>query len=239
MPSLTVMLDQVAGLREAMSTNGPDPAAAAVVAELAGADGIAVHLREDRLLVNEEDIRLLRHMVRGRLILHMAATSEMVGIALDIKPQRVILVPDIDAETRPEEGLDLVVQSRNIFETVDTLQSNGISVGVSVAADPEQAKLAHQLRVTWIQIHAGRLQTATSPASQTQELGNITDTVKLARKLRLRVAVGHGLDHRLVQLFNGLSEIDEFSIGQSLVARAVLKGMGEAVAEMIGLTRTL
>lgn len=239
MPNLTIMVDQVAGLRESMTFGGLDPAAAAVLAELAGADCIGVHLREDRLLTQEKDVRLLRELVGGRLILHMAATSELVGIALDIKPQRAVLVPDVDAETRPEDGLDLVVQSRNIFETVDTLQSNGISVGVCIAAEPEQVKLAHQLHTNWVQLHAGRLRSATSPTSQTQELANITDTVKLASKLRLRVAIGHGLDHRLIRLFTGLSEIDEFSFGQSMIARAVLKGMGDAVTEIIGLMRTL
>ena len=239
MPNLTVMVDHVAGLRESMTNRGPDPAAAAVLAELAGADCIGVHLREDRLGIEENDVRLLRQLVGGRLILHMAATSELVGIALDIKPQRIVLVPDIDAETRPEDGLDLVVQNRNIFETVDTLQSNGISVGVCIAAEPEQAKLAHQLHSTWVQVHAGRLRAAASPASQTQELANITDTVKLASKLRLRVAIGHGLDHRLIRLFEGLSEIDEFSFGQNLISRAVLKGMNDAVTEITGLMRTL
>lgn len=239
MANLTVMVDRVAGLRESMTLGGPDPASAAVLAELAGADCIGVHLREDRLLTQENDVRLLRQLVGGRLILHMAATSEMVGIALDIKPQRVVLVPDIDAETPPEEGLDLVVQSRNIFETVDTLQSNGISVGVCIAAEPEQAKRAHQLNTTWVQLHAGRLRAATSPVSQSQELANITDTIKMASKLRLRIAIGHGLDHRLIRLFTGLSEIEEFSFGQSMIARAVLKGMDDAVTEMISLIQTL
>jgi pyridoxine 5-phosphate synthase len=235
MPCLTVVVDQVAGLRESMHTGNPDPVAAAIVAELAGADGIGVHLREDRLLIQERDLRLLRQVVQGRLIVHMAATPEMVGFALDIKPQRVVLVPDVDADTPPEDGLDLVVQSRHIFETVDTLQSNGISVGICIAPEPEQAKLAHQIHATWVQIHAGRLQAATTPNSQAQQLANITDTVKLANKLRLHIAVGHGLDHRLIRLFSGLNEIDEFSVGQNLIARAVLKGMGQAVTEIIDL----
>ena len=239
MPSLTVFVEPVAALRESTQGIYPDPAAAAVVAELAGADSIAVYLREDRQIMQERDLHLLRQTVQGRLILHMAATSEMVGIALDVKPHRVVLVPDLDAETSPEDGLDLVVQSRHLFETMDTLQSNGISVGICVAAEPEQAKLAHQLHANWIQIHAGRLKAANTPATQTQELANITDTVKMASKLRLRIAIGHGLDHRLIQLFKGITEIDEFSIGQSLVARALLKGMGDAVEEIIGLIRTL
>lgn len=239
MPSLTVLVDQAALLRESLHANLLSPAAIAVVAEMAGADSIAVYMREDRRGIQESDLHLLRKMVQGRLILHMAATSEMVGIALDVKPHRVILVPDIDAETPVEDGLDLVVQSRYLFETLDTLQSNGISVGICIAAEPEQAKLAHQLHAHWIQIHAGRLRAAQTPATQTQELANITDTVKMAHKLRLRIAIGHGLDHRLIRLFKGLNEIDEFSLGQSLIARSMLKGMGDAVGEMLGLIRTL
>ncbi len=239
MPSLTVVVDHVAGLRQMMRSASPDPSAAAIVAQLAGADGIAVHMREDHQPIRERDLRLLRHSVQGRLILHMAATSEMVGFALDIKPERVVLVPNIQEETPAEEGLDLIVHSKNIFETVDTLQSNGISVGVCIKAEPEQAKLAHQIRADWVQIHAGRLQNTTSPITQGTELDHIIDTVKMAHKLRLHIAVGHGLDYRLVKLFKRLPEIDEFSIGQGLIARAVLKGMDEAVTEMIEVMRNL
>ncbi len=239
MPSLTVVLDHVAGLRQMMQSTAPDPSAAAVVAQLAGADGIAVHLREDQHPVQERDLRQLRHTVQGRLIFHMAATSEMMGFALDIKPERVILVPGIQEETPVEEGLDLIIHGKDIFETVDTLQSNGISVGVCIRAEPEQAKLAHQIRSDWVQIHAGRLRRATSPATQAAELNHIVDTIKMAHKLRMHVAVGHGLDYRLVKLFGNLPEIDEFSIGQGLVTRALLKGMNAAVTEMIDVMRSL
>ncbi len=238
MPRLTVLVDQVAGLRQSMKSQSPDPVAAAILAELAGADGIGVHLREDRQHTQERDLRLLRQTVHSCLVLHMAATSEMVGLALDIKPERAVLVPEIREDTSADNGLDLILHSKDILETVDTLQSNGITVGICIIADAEQAKLAHQIGATWVQIHAGRLQAATSPATQSHELGNIIDTVKMAHKLRLRIAVGHGLDYRLVKLFIGLPEIDEFSIGQSLIGRALLKGMGEAVNEMLELMRS-
>ena len=166
MPSLTVVVDHVASLRQIMRSASPDPCAAAIVAQLAGADGIAVHMREDHQPIQESDLRLLRHAVQNRLILHMAATSEMMGLALDVKPERVVLVPGIRDEAPVDEGLDLIVHSKNIFEIVDTLQSNDISVGVCIKAEPEQAKLAHQIRADWVQIHAGRLKTAASPATQ-------------------------------------------------------------------------
>lgn len=239
MPSLTVLVDQIASMRESARCGGPDPVSAAILAELAGADGIGVYLREDRRFIQERDLRLLRQLVHSRLIVHMAPTSEMVGIALDVKPERVIIVPEIREEGAPQERVDLMVYGESLFETIDSLQSNGITVGVCIAAEPEQAKMAHQVHATWIHIHAGGLQTAASPSAQTQELDRIIDTVKMARKLRLRIAIGGGLDYRLIRLFKNLHEIDEFSLGQNLISRAVLKGMQPAIQEMIGIIRTL
>lgn len=239
MPSLTVVLDHVAGLRHIMESQIPDPVAAAIMAQLAGADGIAIHMREDRLYVQERDLRLLRQTVRSKLIMHCAPISEMMGFALDIKPERVVLVPQLQEEATTYNGLDLVVHGKDIFETIDTMQSNGISAGISIPAEPEQAKLAHQIGADWIQIHAGKLRAATSPESQNQELARIIDTVKMAQKLRLRISIGHGLDDRLIKLFKGVPEIDEFSMGRSLIAQALLKGMERAVADTIALIRTL
>lgn len=239
MPSLTVLVDQIASMRESARLGGPDPVSAAILAELAGADGIGVYLREDRRFIQERDLRLLRQLVRSRLIVHMAPTSEMVGIALDVKPERVIIVPEIREESPAQESMDLLVYGESLFETIDSLQNNGITVGVCIAADPEQAKVAHQVHATWIHIHAGGLQTAASAAAQTQELDRIIDTVKMARKLRLRIAIGGGLDYRLIRLFKNLHEIDEFSLGQNLISQAVLKGMEPAIQEMIGIIRTL
>jgi pyridoxine 5-phosphate synthase len=239
MPNLTVLLDSVAAMHQHMPDHGPDPAAAAIIAQLAGADGIAIHLREDRRDVQERDVRAIRQLVGCGLILHMAPTSEMVGFALDIKPERVILVPQINNETSQEGVLDLIIHAKNLFETVDTLQSTGISVGICIAPEPEQTKLAHQIRAGWVQIHAGRLHAATTATRRVQEMGRITDTIKMAHKLRLKIAVGHGLDLKLLKLFKGLPEIDEFSFGQSLIANALLKGMQTTVGDTIDLIRTL
>ncbi len=239
MPSLTIVLDYVAGLRQLMRTHSPDPVAAATLAQLAGADGIAVHLREDREYIQERDLRLLRQTVSSKLILQTAPTSEMMGFALDVKPERVVLVPPIEEESPMNNGLDLIVHGKNLVETVDTLQSNGISVGICIPAEPEQSKLAHQVRADWIHIHAGRLSSASSPESQSRELDRIIDTVKMGQKLRLRISIGHGLDDRLIKLFSGVSEIDEFSMGRSLIAKSLLKGMERAVSDTIALIRTL
>ena len=241
MPNLTLMLDYVAALRELMDLNIPDPVTVSQMAELAGVDGVAVYLREDRRHIQERDVRLLRQTVQSRLILHMAATSEMMGIALDVKPERVVLMPEIRSETSDLSpgSLDLVVQGKELFETIDTLQSNNISVGVCIAARPEQAKIAHQLRADWVQIHAGSLITARSAAKQRQAWDSIVDTVKMAHKLRLQIAVGHGLDERLIKLFKGIGEIDEFSLGRSILAKAMVVGLEKAVQQMVGLIYAL
>ena len=238
MPSLTVMVDYIAAFRQAMQYSTPDPAAAAMLAELAGADGIGVYLHEDRSDLTDRDVRVLRQTLHTRLILHMAASSEMVGNALDIKPQRVVLMPETRDDTPIETGWDLTAQGKTLYETIDTLQSNNISVGLCVQSDPHQAKLAHQLHADWVLIHAGRLCSAASPQTQRQELNRIVDTVKMAHKLRLHIAVGRGLDYRLIKLFAGVSEIDEFSIGRGILARALLLGMERAVGEMVALIRT-
>jgi pyridoxine 5-phosphate synthase len=239
MPSLTVLLDHVAGLRQSMQTTSPDPVVAAALAELAGADGIGVYLREDRKHSVERDVRLLRQTIQSRLILHMAATSEMMGIALDIKPERVVLMPELRDDVRIDNGIDLVVRGKELFETIDTLQSNSISVGVCISPEPDQAKIAHQLRANWIQIHAGRLSAARSAATQRQEWDRIIDTIKMGYKLRLQIAIGHGLDDRLLKLFKGIGEIDEFSLGRSLVAKALFVGMEQAVRQSIALLNAL
>jgi pyridoxine 5-phosphate synthase len=239
MPSLTIVLDYVAGLRQIMRFHSPDPVAAAIMAQLAGADGIAVRLREDREYIQERDLRLLRKTIHSKLILQAAPTSEMTGFALDIKPERVILVPPMEVDTPVDNGLDLMVHGKHLVETIDTLQSNGILVGICIPAEPEQSKLAHQIRADWIQIHAGKLSAASSSETQSHELDRIIDTVKMARKLRLRISVGHGLDERLIKLFKNVSEIDEFSMGRSIIAKAVLNGMDTVVRDTIEMIRTL
>ena len=239
MPSLTVAVDHVAGLSQIMESRTPDPVAAAVIAQLAGADGIAVQMQENQYAVHESDVRLLRKTVTSKLILHIAPTSTMTGLALDVKPERVILEPQDQDDAPLGYGIDLMVHGKELYETVDTLQSNGISVGICIPAEPEQAKLARQMNADWIQIHAGRLKAAASTETQRQELDRIIDTVKMAQKLRLRISIGHGLDDLLIKLFKGIPEIDEFSMGQSLIAKAVLKGMEGAVTSTIDLIRTL
>lgn len=239
MAGLMAIVNHVATIREAMQLPIPDPVAVALRAEAAGADSIGVYLREDHHPVSERDVRLLRQTIHGRLVLHMAATSEMIGLALEVRPERVVIMPDLREDGTVDAGMDVMVNTKLLAETVDTLQSGGISVGVCIAAQPDLIKVVHQARANWIQIHAGRLRSAKSATSQTQELNRIIDSIKMAHRLRMHIAVGHGLDHRLIKLFSGIAEIDEFCIGSSLITQALLVGMETAVRDMAGLIRGL
>jgi pyridoxine 5-phosphate synthase len=239
MAGLAVNVDHVATLREARKINYPDPVAAAVLAELAGADGIVVHLREDRRHIQDRDLRILRKVVQTKLILEMASTPEMVGIALDLQPDVVTLVPEKREELTTEGGLDLIVHKNTTAETVDTLQNGGIPVCIFIDPDPDQIKTAHQINATMIEIHTGTFCEARTKTEKNQAFSKIVDAAKLANKLKLIANAGHGLCYHTIKAFKGLYEIDEFSIGHSIVSRAVLVGMERAVAEMIALIKEL
>jgi pyridoxine 5-phosphate synthase len=239
MAGLAVKINMVAALRENRKSAFPDPVAAAVMAELAGADGIAVHLRGDRQDIQDRDVRILRQTVQRKLILEMASTTEMVGMALDIKPDHVTLVPEKQVEFSAGGGLDLVVYKEEIREIVDTLQNSGIPVGLLIDPDPEQLKQAHRTNAQIVELHAGAYCDAKTSQTRHQEFLKMMDAVKLAQKLNLNIKAGRRLCYKTIKAFNGLGEIDEFSIGHSLISRAVLKGMEKAVKEMIDLIRTL
>jgi len=239
MTGLAVKIDQVGTLRESRKSRYPDPAAAAVMAEQAGADAIALHLREDRRHLQDRDLRILREVVQTRLVLEMTFSSEMVGVALDIKPDIVILLPERREEISPEGGLELIVHKDDIRETVDALQNSGIPVGLYIDPDPEQIKLAHRMDAKLLKINSAAFCTATTVQKRHQAFSKLTDAIKLAHKLRLRIIVGNGLCYKTIKAFHGLKEIDEFSIGHSIISRALLKGMDAAVKEMIGLIQML
>jgi len=207
--------------------------------ELGGADGVVVHLREDRRHIQDRDVRLLRSVVQTKLILEMASTPEMVGIALDIRPDIVTLVPEKREELTTEGGLDLMVHQSSVAESVDTLQSSGIPVSIFIDPDPEQIKLSHRINASMIEIHTGTFCDATISAKKEHAFSQIVDAVKLAHKLNLGIHAGHGLCYTTIKAFKGLFEIDEFSIGHSIVARAVLVGMEKAVQEMRALIKAL
>lgn len=232
MAQLAVNVDHVATLREARGVNYPDPVGAAVAAETAGADGIVVHLREDRRHIKERDVRLLRKIVQSKLILEMASTNEMLGIALDIKPDTVTLVPEKREELTTEGGLDLITHQDHIREAVTTLKNAGIAVCIFIDPDLDQIKIAHKIDADMIEIHTGAFCDAVTKLQKQREFLRIVDAAKIGTKLKLEVNAGHGISYNTIKAFKGLTEISEFSIGHSIVSRAVLTGMEQAVRDM-------
>jgi len=232
MAKLAVNVDHVATLRQARGINYPEPVAAAVAAETAGADGIVVHLREDRRHINERDVRLIRKIVLSKLILEMGATSEMLGIALDIKPDCVTLVPEKREELTTEGGLDLITHENHIREAVSTLKNAGIDVCIFIDPDLDQIKIAHKIDADMIEIHTGAFCDAPTKVQKYNEFDRIINAAKMGTKLKLEVNAGHGICYNSIKAFAGLNEINEFSIGHSIIARAILTGMEQAVRDM-------
>ncbi|MCG8615240.1 MAG: pyridoxine 5'-phosphate synthase [Desulfobacterales bacterium] len=232
MAELAVNVDHVATLREARGAKYPDPVGAAMAAETAGADAIVVHLREDRRHIQERDVRILRQVVKTRLILEMAATSEMLGIALDIKPDTVTLVPEKREELTTEGGLDLITHQASIREAVATLKNAGMEVCIFIDPDLDQIKVAHKIDADAIEIHTGAFCDAENGFDRDREFSRIVDAAKIGTKLKLRVNAGHGIDYHSISAFKGLAEISEYSIGHSIVSQAVITGMDKAVRDM-------
>ena len=239
MAGLAVNVDHIATLRQTRKGSYPDPVFAAMQAEQAGADAIVVHLREDRRHIHDRDVKILRDVVQTRLILEMAATAEMLEIALNIKPDSVTLVPEKREELTTEGGMDILIHKNHIAETVGTLQNNGIPVSIFIDPAPEQIKTAHRINASMVEIHTGTFCEAGTEKKKKQAFSDIVDAVKLARKLKLGVNAGHGLCYQTIKSFKGLNEIDEFSIGHSIVSKAVFMGMEAAVRQMIALIKEL
>jgi pyridoxine 5-phosphate synthase len=210
----------------------PDPVAAAVLAELGGADGITVHLREDRRHIQDRDVRLLRQTVRTHLNLEMAATEEMLAIALDIKPDYVTLVPEKREEVTTEGGLDIVGQIARIGEIVDKLQSTGIPVSLFIDAEPAQIEASVKVQAKFIELHTGKYAEAHDEISRRQELALLATGCEQAIKSGLRVNAGHGLTYWNVHPVAALPGMEELNIGHTIISRAALVGMERAVREM-------
>lgn len=232
MLSLGVNIDHVATLRQARRTVEPDPVAAAVLAELGGADGITTHLREDRRHIQERDIRLLRQTIRTRLNLEMAATSEMVAIALDLKPNYVTLVPEKREEVTTEGGLDVIGNLTRLAEVVNQLQSAQIPVSLFIDPEPDQITATAKIQAQFIELHTGKYAEASQENSQAQELNALKQGCEQALSLGLRVNAGHGLTYWNVYPVACLPGMEELNIGHTIISRAVLVGLERAVREM-------
>jgi len=232
MPSLGVNIDHIATIRQARQTVEPDPIAAAVLAELAGADGITVHLREDRRHIQDRDVRLLRQTVRTHLNLEMAATDEMVAIALDIHPDYVTLVPEKRKEVTTEGGLDIAGQKDRMLEVVGQLQGAGIPVSLFIDAAPDQIAASAAVQAQLIELHTGQYAEAKDDRSRARELAVLAAGCEQAIACNLRVNAGHGLTYWNVYPVACLAGMEELNIGHSIVSRAALVGMERAVREM-------
>ena len=237
MAKLGVNIDHVATVRQARGTSEPDPVAAAALAELAGADGITVHLREDRRHIQDRDVEILRQTVKPRLNLEMAPTDEMVGIALKIRPDSATFVPEKREELTTEGGLDVSLHRNLIKRQVELLHQGGIAVSLFIDPDLEQIKAAHRAGAGFVEIHTGAYCDALTEELRREELAKIDTAIRVARKLGLRVNAGHGLNYRNVAAVVALGGVEEFNIGHSIVARAVLVGLERAVREMLALLR--
>ena len=232
MLTLGVNIDHIATLRQARRTVEPDPVAAAVLAELGGADGITVHLREDRRHIQERDVRLLRQTVRTHLNLEMAPTPEMIAIALDIKPDYVTLVPEKREEVTTEGGIDIVANSDRFGLVVKELQGNGIPVSWFIDPDPQQIQAAAKTSAQFIELHTGTYAEAKGESARKLALEQLQEGCKSALFWGLRINAGHGLTYQNVQPIASLPGVEELNIGHSIISRAVLVGLDRAVREM-------
>ncbi len=232
MAGLAVNVDHIATLRQARGADYPDPVAAAALAELGGADGIVVHLRQDRRHIQDRDLHLLKQTVRSRLILEMAATEEMLAIAGEVRPDLVTLVPENRAEITTEGGLDASGNEGPVACAISFLHSRDIPVSLFLDPDTLQIQKARDLDADMIEIHTGRFCDAKAAKEKTSAFADIELAARTAAELDLGVNAGHGICYNTIKAFRGLAEIDEFSIGHSIVARAALVGMEKAVRDM-------
>ena len=231
MPLLGVNIDHVATVRQARQTYEPDPIWAAAAAELGGADGITVHLREDRRHIQDRDLRLLRETVSVKLNLEMACVAEIVEIACALKPDQVTLVPERREEVTTEGGLDVVGQRAAVDSAMRRLKDAGIPLSLFLDPDPQQLDAAEQLGADAVELHTGPYALA-SGASQNKELTKLVNSSRQILELGMVLHAGHGLNYQNVRQVAGIDGMHELNIGHSIVSRAIFVGLERAVREM-------
>ena len=229
---LGVNIDHVATLRNARGTSYPDPVHAADIAERAGADGITVHLREDRRHINDRDVEILARTLNTRMNLEMAVTDEMLAIAKRTNPAFCCLVPEKRAELTTEGGLNVAGNLSRMKDACGMLAEQGILVSLFIDAEPEQIDAAVACQVPYIEIHTGQYADAPTIAQQQQELAKLTAGIQYAHQKGLHVNAGHGLHYHNVKPIAALPEIVELNIGHAIMARAMFDGLGKAVSDM-------
>ncbi|HJM39453.1 MAG TPA: pyridoxine 5'-phosphate synthase [Planctomycetota bacterium] len=231
MPRLHVNIDHVATLRQARRESQPDPVAAAVLCELAGANGITVHLREDRRHIQDRDLRILKETVKTTLNMELALTEEMIGIAMEIAPDEVCVVPEKREELTTEGGLDAAANLSSLEREVPRLREAGMLVSIFVNPDPNAIEAAAKCSADFIELHTGCYANAKGLEKE-NELKRLETSARYAHELGLRVNAGHGLDYDNVQAVAALPFIEELNIGHSIVSHAVMVGLDSAVREM-------
>ncbi len=231
MGRLGVNIDHVATIRQARKGKYPDPVAAALEAERAGADNITAHLREDRRHIQERDIRLLREMIQTSLNLEIAANADTLRSALEIKPEVVTLVPERREELTTEGGLDLATHGDQVAKAVTLLREAGMTVSLFVDPDTDSVKLAHRMGAQAVEIHTGRYANA-KPTDAQRELARIIETSSFAAKLRLSVHAGHGLNLQNIGPLAAVAQIESFQIGHAIISDALFVGIEKAVRQV-------
>ena len=237
MARLAVNVDHVATLREARGIDEPDPVIAAGIAEIAGADGIICHLREDRRHIKERDLKLLREIVKTKLNLEMAAVEEMINIAREVGPDLVTLVPERRQELTTEGGLNLKARPEYYREVVDRIKEVGIKISFFIDPDPEQIQIAKEVGGDIVEIHTGHYSEAKSEEEQEKRFLKIKEAVETAHSLGLRISAGHGLNYVNIKRLKALPQIEEYSIGHSIVTRSIYVGFYKAVKEMVDIVK--
>lgn len=232
---LTLNVDHIATLRNARGEEQPDPVTSALIAEQAGVDGIVVHLREDRRHINERDVRLLRELITTKLDLEMAATEEIIKIACDVGPELATIVPEKRQELTTEGGINVIDNVSLLKDTIKELHEYDIEVSLFVEPDLNHIDASAEIEADLVELHTGVFANALLEEEQFDELERIRIASKHAKKLGLGVNAGHGLNYQNIKIFRELTDIDEVSIGHSIIARAVVVGIKEAVQEMIRL----
>ncbi|HEX9830033.1 MAG TPA: pyridoxine 5'-phosphate synthase [Bacteroidota bacterium] len=234
---LAINIDHIATIRQARGGNEPDPVVAAELCERAGAEGIVCHLREDRRHIHDRDVRKLRETVKTKLDLEMAATEEIIRIALDVKPELVTLVPEKRQELTTESGIDVVGNKKHLEDVVNTFHRNNILVSLFVDPLQAQVEASKDIGSDMIEIHTGEYAEAHSEREVNEELEKIRQMARLGKQFGLGVNGGHGLNYVNVQPIAAIEDIDELSIGHAIISRAVFVGIERAVSEMILLVR--
>lgn len=235
MATLGVNVDHVAVLREARKVGQPEPVLAALIAEMAGATCITIHLREDRRHIQDRDLILLRQLVKTKLNLEMAATDEMVNIALETKPDMCTLVPEKRQELTTEGGLDVRTQFDSLKSAIEKLKNAGIIISLFVDPDKDQLLASRDVGAEFIELHTGPYADALSESAQRAELETLIESSRYAIELGLRVNAGHGLNYHNVVRVARIEGMEELNIGQSIVAQSVFVGFERAVREMVKL----